>query len=851
MKPATILIFLAVALFAAVGCTPQDNAPTAMDSAQVKDGAQSKEQPVPEPQAYLRPGAVGDGSYVLPNGRLVRPAGDVYLTPTFPNDVAVSPDGNTVVIATGMSPTVCIFDVALGEITQQFTEEIHATFNGIVFNDAGDRFWVSGGGDHSIYEFDLIEGVAVFLRRIPVAGFPTGLKLSNDEQFIYTALHKNKRMVKIRLQNGKEVKSFSAHLFPYDLAVSPDESTGYVSNFGVDSISVFDLDTTEVIEEIAVGSHPEGLALSPSGNRLYVANSDADSISVIDTATLAVIDVWDLHDEQILTMGARPLAIEVSADGSRLYVACAGYNSLDVIDTADGTVLGRIPSGWYPTNSALDPSGQRIYVAVGKGLGSNEIIHGAKWPGVLQVVDLPSPVELQDYTDQADQAVRWSHYFFEDWYSGDLESPIPTEFGVRSQQIRHVVFILKENKTYDQILGGLEGAEGSTRHLIFPEYVTPNHHRLAREFVNCDNFYVEGDISVMGHMWATFLNLNDHMEKAFFAGGNYPVPDVDPASRTPEGTIFEKILDNGLEFRSYGQFIGMAGDLERMAPYMDLHYGFWNMETSDENEKADEIIREWEKGMFPDLIYILLPNDHNYGGRKGAPTPRWLMADNDAGLGKLVQWISHSKYWDETVIFVSEDDPQSGSDHIDPHRTIGFVISPWTKRGHVSSVLYSQSSMWLTIELILGLPPHTKFDQFAAPMFDAFTMEKNSIPYAYTPNPIPFELNQDDKHMDKFCGTPNFLVPDGAPGLGRVLWAMYRPGEPFPDNLSVDRCFESDEEEQEEQQEIIAYVETANRLIAWGKKRGIEVPVPTGWWELTAKIEQEKLREAVQAKDDD
>ena len=213
------------------------------------------------------------------------------------------------------------------------------------------------------------------------------------------------------------------------------------------------------------------------------------------------------------------------------------------------------------------------------------------------------------------------------------------------------------------------------------------------------------------------------------------------------------------------------------------------------------------------------------------------MADNDAGLGKLVDWISHSKYWDETVIFVTEDDPQSGWDHIDPHRTISLVISPWAKRGHVSSVLYSQSSIWLTVELILGLPPSSKFDRFAAPMFDAFTMNKNSTPFSYTTNPFPFEKNRDGKHQDKLCGPPNWLVPDGAPGLSRVLWAMYKPGEPFPEALAVEQCGEENEEEAEN---LDFYVEGVNKAIAYAKDRGITVPVPDGWAELTRKVNAEK-----------
>jgi YVTN family beta-propeller protein len=832
-------ILLITLVFLATGCATSDDNEMSEDSLVYDQLGSERAEPAPSDDAFLRPGPTGDGAYILPNGRKIHPAGTIIKAPSFANDVGVSPDGATVVLATGLTPSVIIYDVALGEITQTFTDEIFTTFTGIVFNAAGDRFWVSGGGDYAFYEFDLIAGTAIFVRRIKTLGFPTGLVLSGDEQYMYTAMHMSKRMAKIRLADGVEVAGYPAHMYPYDLAILPDETVGFVSCLGRDAVYAIDLSTGEELAKIDVGRHPEGLALSPDASRLYVANSDSDTVSVIDTASFEVTATWDLHNDEILSMGAMPVAVEVSPDGAQIFVTCAGYDTVDVVNTADGSVAGRIPTGWYPVNAAIDPIYERLFIANAKGIGSAEIGHGTKWPSALQVVDLPTAGELEEYTLQADAATRWASNFYEDWYASQLESPIPTEFGTRSEQIKHVVFILKENKTYDQVLGDLEGAEGDPEHCIFGEAITPNTHALARAFTNCDNFFVEGDTSVIGHLWAMFSSCNDHAEKAFLAGGKYPLPDFDPATRPSQGTIFKRVLDAGLEFRNYGEAIGLADDLERYMPYTDLHYGFWNMGTSDETQKSVEIIREWEKGLFPDLIFIVLPNDHHYGASVGSPTPEYLMGDNDAGLGKLVDWISHSEYWDETAIFVTEDDPQSGWDHIDPHRTISLVISPWAKRNHTASVLYSQSSIWLTIELLLGLQPSSKFSQYSAPMFDAFTMEMDSTPYTYITNPIPFELNGENKFNDLLCREPNWLVPDGAPGMARVLWAMFKPNTTFPENLSVDRCIEQAEEEEEEG-DVAQYVETVNKAIAWGKARGITVPTPEGWAQLSEKVRLEK-----------
>ncbi|MCB1154891.1 beta-propeller fold lactonase family protein, partial [bacterium] len=674
-------------------------------------------------------------------------------------------------------------------------------FTGIVFNESGDRFWVAGGAARGIYEFDLIDGVAVYLRKIPVQGFPAGLALSKNGKSLYTAMHMSRRMAKIKISNGKEEAGYVAHQYPYDIAVLPDESVGYVANLGVDRISAIDLKSGEELAAIPVPKNPEGLKLSPDAKRLYVACADADKVAVIDTATQQVIDEFPLSDDaedERFRPGVMPVAVDVSPDGKRLFVTCSGYDSIDVLDAATGERLGRIPTGWYPTNVAISPDGETLYVANGKGVGSAGYLHDVRWPGVLQEVEIPDAAELSDYTDQVESNVRWATNLYADWYGSELDSPIPTEYGRRSAQIRHVIFILKENKTYDQVFGDLEGTEADPGYLVFGEDVTPNHHRLAREFVNMDNFYVEGDISVMGHMWAMYMNNNDHMEKAFLAGGKYPIPDLDVSTRPANQNIFREVLDAGLEFRNYGQLVGITDDIDFYAPYTNLHYGFWNMGTSDEHRKSVEIIREWEQGLFPDLIYIILPNDHTYGGSAGAPTANWQVGDNDAALGKLVDWVSHSKYWDETAIFITEDDPQSGWDHIDPHRTISMVVSPWAKRNHLSSVFYTHASIWNTIHLILGLPPRTKFDEFAAPMFDAFTMDKDDTPYDYVTNPTPFEITGEDKVSQYLCGTPNFLVPDGAPGMARALWALYKPGKPFPVAASVDACADEEDEDEEE-----------------------------------------------------
>ncbi|HDH96914.1 MAG TPA: hypothetical protein ENF73_04200 [Proteobacteria bacterium] len=405
--------------------------------------------------------------------------------------------------------------------------------------------------------------------------------------------------------------------------------------------------------------------------------------------------------------------------------------------------------------------------------------------------------------------------FYEQLASGCI-FPVPFERGEPSKVIKHVVYIMKENKTFDQILGDLEGdVETDPDLVIFGEDITPNAHALARQFTLCDNFYSKAEVSVQGHMWGTAANCNDYVEKTFLHRKRPPAAGVEHAAKPEFGFIFHHLYRNNIPFRVYGQIVGIAGDLDIFAPFIDFKYGFWNLSVPDV-VKAQEFIRELNAGIFPNFVYILLPNDHTEGSKPGAPTPRYMVADNDAALGMIVEAISKSPYWKETAIFVTEDDPQSGADHIDAHRTLMLVISPWAKRGYVSHVLYSMDSMWMTIELILGVGPMSKYDRYTAPMYDCFTTKPDFSTYKAIPNPLPYEENTGKEPFAEYCAGLDFDAPDQVPNMGEILWAIYRPGEPFPKEMSVD--YEPDEDEVEETEEAELYKRAVERHIALGKR---------------------------------
>ena len=774
---------------------------------------QPGEEPVPSAEAFFRSGPIGGGRYSLPNGRVVSPAGDWVEVNRFPLDVELSPNGDVAVVASTNKPAMTLIETDGLDVRQK--DKLFNSFYGTLFNRAGDRFWVPGGGGNKIYEYELIGASAFLLREIPVQGYPSGLALSLDGETLLVACNLGKALRMIDLASGLEVGLILTGLYPYHVELHPSGNLAYVSNWGASTVSVLDLENLRETRRVPVGKNPEGMALSHNGLFLYVTNSDSDSVTVIRTDTHDVAATYDLHDDSIHTNGASPCSVVVGRNDERIYVACSGYNSVYVVDTSNGNVLGKIPAGWYPSDVALDEVRDMLYVTSGKGLGSWS---NSGWPGILSTVPVPTDEELAGHTAIADQNNLWSTAFYQ---QTNIASPVPSQWGRPSEQIKHVIFVLKENKTYDQLLGDLEGTEADPSHLVFGEEVTPNLHALARRFTSCDNFYVEGDTSILGHFWGTAALCNDYAEKTWLAGGRIPLSTIEEAAK-PEGKyIFDNCLDNGVEFRNYGQFVGIIDNLERFAPYIDFKYGFWNMLVSDEI-KVDEIIREIEAGIFPPFVYIVLPNDHTYGSSSGAPTPRWLVGDNDAGLGKLVDYLSHSPYWHETAIFVTQDDPQSGTDHIDPHRTISLIISPWAKAGHNTSVLYTMSSIWRTIELILGLPPLSNNDRYAAPMFDCFTLEPDMRPYQALPNPIPYSLNPSGLPFQEYCNRAQWIVPDQVGRLGEVLWALERPGEPFPYDYSVD----TEEEEEEEAEEALAARQAMEKLSEWLNDKGLSEQQP-------------------------
>ncbi|MFI5358267.1 MAG: alkaline phosphatase family protein, partial [Opitutales bacterium] len=516
--------------------------------------------------------------------------------------------------------------------------------------------------------------------------------------------------------------------------------------------------------------------------------------------------------------GAMPNSLALSADGTLLFVANANNNNVAVFEvSAPGHArsLGFIPVGWFPTSVRATPDGRTLVVANGKGVTSLANPRGP-FPGD------PRPRNLQEYIGglmqgtvalitlpaEKDRPAQFGAWTKTAYACCPLDAaasprglrpagnPIPAGIGGASP-IRHVIYIVRENRTYDQVLGDLPAGNGDARLCLFPENVTPNAHALAREFVLLDNFFADGEVSADGHEWTMAGYATDFVEKTWPLnyGHNtgikydYPSEGRYPIAYPANGYLWNRAAEAGVSYRTYGEFTEDGGgtlakparaSLPVLRGHLDELYPSWDISIPDVR-RADRfaaVLADYEReGDMPRLQVVQLPNDHTSGGKAGARTPTAMVADNDLALGRIVEAVSHSKFWADTVILVLEDDAQSGPDHVDAHRMPALVISPWTKRHAVDSTLYSTTSMLRTIELILGLQPMSQYDAAAAPMWASFQEQPELAPFRARPagvdvdalNPRSGPLARASRHMD-------FSKPDRVDDivLNDVVWRSVR-----------------------------------------------------------------------------
>jgi YVTN family beta-propeller protein len=729
---------------------------------------------VPSPRE--RPaGPRPNGTAVTPLGYDVRPAGAQTALGDMPLGAALSPDGRLLVVSNNGLGTqsLQVVDTATSRVLQAIPySRPHGLFLGVAFSPDGRRVYASGGGEQRIHTYDvagtrLSETAPIRLPTKNPAGvavdmFPAGLAVTPDGGRLVVADHLADAVSLVDLAT-REVTTTAVGHAPQGVALSADGRTAWVTHQGGKRVSVLDVSgpTPVVTRSVRVGTHPNAVLLSRDHDTVYVANGDSDEISVLDAASSRVRATISLAPYDGAKIGSAPFGMTESTDGRRLYVTQAGNNAVAVVDTTTHRVLGSIPTGWYPTGVVATAG--KLFVLNAKGLGAGpndgpghpnptspkrtaeDQYVGSMMTGTLSTVPLPvSATRLADYTAQ----VRANDGFDEPQTSGRIPA------------IRHVIYVVQENRTYDQVLGSLRKGNGDASLNLFGPESAPNQRRLQRRFVTLDNFYANADVSAQGWNWSVSANSNPYAESMWPSrysgrGGTFPSDSDDPAivgNRTrKDAYLWQRLAESGVSFRNYGFYVtrNRVGRMVAADPVLNARtdHRFQdfdlrcpnNPDTFEPRRRGCGIPRftEWKREFdryvrrrnLPTLQFVRFGNDHTAGTKRGFPTPRAYVADNDLALGRLVDVVSHSRYWKNTAIFVTEDDAQNGPDHVDAHRTVSQVISPYTQHRRVDSTFYSTASMLRTIENIVGIAPMTQFDTFATPMTRSFSRRANLRPY--------------------------------------------------------------------------------------------------------------------------
>ncbi len=781
-----------------------------------------------EPPA-ARPGPLGGGVTLLPNGWRIAPAGTYLPVGDLPLAMALHPDGRHLVITNNgwSKPSLRVVDLAQRQVVQVLPLE--NAWLGLAWQRDGRRLYSSGAADNSVTELEWRGNRLHVSRTISLgppqknrgefvlenAGFVGGLALSPDEKTLYATEVYGQAVTAVDLQSGTRIAQAGLPGEAYGVLAAPDGRVVYVSVWGKARIALLEPRTLRLLGEIPVGEHPNAMALSSDGRRLFVACANTNAVWAVDLETKRVSEQIGVALSAKAPAGSTPNALALSADGRTLLVANADNNTVAVVDVShpeESRFQGFIPTGWYPTDVAFDATGQTILILNGKGLApaanpggpqpnvpraGTQYIAGLL-VGALSFVPRPDAPTLVAMTARVHELSAYDDARAARPPGRPAGSPIPDQPG-QASPIKHVFYVIRENRTYDQILGDLPRGDGDPNLTLFGEEVTPNAHAIAREFVQFDNFYVDAEVSADGHAFSTAAYATDAVEKLwptsyadrgglyFSEGGGEPRNRYGNLAAPADGYLWDFAARAGVSLRSYGEFtdwVSPGGPVKATVPGLEgkvnPSYPAWDLSIPDER-RVDvwlEEFRRFEKeGGLPQVSLFHLGGDHTEGTRPGARTPRAMVAENDLALGRLVDAISHSRFWPESAIFVLEDDAQNGPDHVDAHRSVLLVASPWTRRGALDSTLYSTSSVLRTIELIVGLPPMSQYDAAATPLFAAFAPAPDPTPLRAREARVSLtETNAEDAPGAQASLRMNLEAPDRAPEreLNEIVWQAVR-----------------------------------------------------------------------------
>nr|WP_299423059.1 bifunctional YncE family protein/alkaline phosphatase family protein [uncultured Emticicia sp.] len=716
---------------------------------------------------------------LLPNGWSLTPAGRSLEVGDLPLNIAVSVSEKLMAVTNNGQgkQTIQLIDTKSEKVLDNI--EIPKSFYGLKFSRDEKSLYASGGNDNWILKYVIIENKLVLNdtlilgKKWPNKISPVGIEIDDDRQLLYVVTKENNSFYILDLKTKAIVFEQNLGNEAYTCVLSPDKKILYISLWGGRKIALFDTQNRKIVNSIPVSYNPNELILSKNGQYLYVANAGDNSVSVIDTKTQKVIEILDAGLYPNSLVGSVTNGVALSKDEKTLYIANADNNCLAVFDVSNkgkSFSKGFIPVGWYPTNVRV--VGKKIVVANGKGFTSFANPQGPQpvkktvrseshlgedtsgqyignlMKGTLSIIDNPNEKDLALYSKKVYQNTPYKKDK-ELVTDGELNNPIPMKVGAASP-IKHVFYILKENRTYDQVFGDMKEGNGDTTLCLFGEKYTPNQHKLAREYVLLDNFYVDAEVSADGHNWSMGAHANDYLEKTWPTGYGRRGGVTEGMGRRQiandkDGFIWDFCKRQGVSYRTYGVF---ADDKKGNIPVLDKDHvcsyftGYYNQKVKDTTR-----VNQWKRDFdsllvakaVPAFNSIRLGADHTQGMAVGKPSPFACVADNDLAVGMFIEHLSKSSIWNQSAVFILEDDAQNGPDHVDAHRSNALVVSPYTKRKFVDHTMYSTSGMLRTIELILGLPPMTQYDAAAMPMFRSFTANPDFTPYQSVPSSINLE----------------------------------------------------------------------------------------------------------------
>lgn len=792
----------------------------------------------------LQPGLVKDGTLVvLPNTWRITPAGrQVRLPGDMAMKIVVSADGQHAFVNTAgwHDHSVSMIDVNAARLVA--TVDVWKDWIGMDLNPKGDELFVSGGGPVSerfeglakqrgvspgmldalkwpLLRVGIVEDGLEIRPSLAIAGltdnerFITGLSFGRDGA-LYIANINNDTIYRLSGDDYSMQSSVRVGYRPYGVALSHDGKTLAASNWGDESISLIDPMLMKERSRIKVGSHPNDLLWAPDG-RLFVANAGSNSVSVIRDAS--VIETIRTSFDQRDLVGSTPVSLAIARDGSRLYVANADNNDIAVIDigeAGESKVVGFIPTGWYPSAVAVSPDGKKLFVGTGKGgtrLRSNFPATGqfkssspdptrpydyvgSMLEGVFSIIDVPDRKQLEKYTAQVGRNFPDPRTQFD---RGHAETIAKKVF----PRIKHVLYIIRENRTYDQVFGDLGKGNGDPNLVLFGEPVTPNAHKIVRETVILDNLYANGEVSQDGHQWSNAAYVTDYTQKAWVSSySRRGQPNADERlTASPAGYLWDNCRRHGKSYRSYGEFASFRSSPDTEPQFAGAtglaeHYSeAWLKLKMVQGRQRDtrlaevfiqELAEAEARGEWWNFMVMSLGENHTDGLTPGRFTPVACVASNDQALGMIFEAVSKSKFWPETAIFVIEDDAQNGPDHVDSRRTCGLVYSPYVKRGGiVDSTMYTTVSFVRTMELILGLPPMTQYDKLATPLYNVFTTTPALSPYVRESARVDLlARNPDSGEGARRSSRLDFSDYDLADfdELNEILWMALKGDQPMP-----------------------------------------------------------------------